>query len=287
VRAVRSHYDVSNDFYRLWLGPSMMYSSALWAASEDPSDLETAHRRKIDFFAARMLPGAGSSVLDVGCGWGYNLRRLVDAHSVSSAVGLTLSAAQYDYIASRPIQDAHIREEAWEAHEPVRRYDAVFSYGAFEHFAPDGSTGPQRVASYREFFGRCFDWLVPGGRLGLETIAHDGAPDTSAPLGRGPLGDYVLQLFPESICPHLCELVLGLEPYFELDVLRSDSQDFARTFRAWLLRLRAREEEASALVGDETVRRFSRYLAASEVQFRTRALTNYRLLLTRRQRIRS
>jgi cyclopropane fatty-acyl-phospholipid synthase-like methyltransferase len=130
------------------------------------------------------------------------------------------------------------------------------------------------------------EWLAPGGRLALETIAHDGAPDTDAPLGRGPLGDFVLSLFPESLCPHLAEIVLGFEPYFELEMLRSDPGDFARTFRAWLIGRRERAREAAAIVGDEVLRQFLRYLAASEIQFRTRAITNYRLVLRRRPEVR-
>src|SRR5262249_13817057 len=153
-------------------------------------------------------------------------------------------------------------------------YDAIVSYGAFEHFARDGMNGPERVSSYRRFFSRCFEWLPEGGLLGLETITHDDAPDTASPLGRGPLGDNVLEIFPESICPHLQEVLLGFEPYFEVTVLQSDAANFARTCRSWLVGLRSNEERARALVGEDTVRRFRRYLAASEAQFRLRTITN-------------
>jgi cyclopropane fatty-acyl-phospholipid synthase-like methyltransferase len=130
------------------------------------------------------------------------------------------------------------------------------------------------------------EWLVPGGRLALETIAHDGAPDTDALLGRGPLGDFVLSLYPESLCPHLGEIVLGFEPFFEVELLRSDPADFARTCRAWLTALREHEPEAAAVAGEQTVRQFRRYLASSEIQFRTRIVTNYRLVLHRRPDVR-
>jgi cyclopropane-fatty-acyl-phospholipid synthase len=96
----------------------------------------------------------------------------------------------------------------------------------------------------------------------------------------------VLEVFPESICPQLCEVLLGFEPYFEVEVLRSDAADFARTCRAWLLGLRASQERAEELVGPETVRRFRRYLVASEAQFRTGVITNYRFVLHRRERVR-
>jgi cyclopropane-fatty-acyl-phospholipid synthase len=176
--------------------------------------------------------------------------------------------------------------ESWQDHVPAGPYDAITSYGAFEHFARDGSRGAERIVAYQRFFEQCFAWLRPGGRVGLETISHDDAPDTSAPLGRGPLGDFVLALFPESFCPHLCELVLGFEPWFEIEALRSAGADFARTFRAWTLALRAAEADAVAAVGRETVHRFRRYLASSEAQFRLGVLTNYRLVLRRRPSVR-
>ena len=195
---------------------------------------------------------AGGRVLDVGCGWGYTIRRLVEHHGVARAVGLTPSAA-----AASPTSPPTPRRasspglERWEDHRPDAPYDAIVSFGAFEHFAPDGSRGPERIAAYRAFFERCWTWLVPGGRLGLETIAHDDAPDTDAPLGRGPLGDVVLGVYPESICPHLSEVVLGFEPWFEVEVLESAAGDFARTMQRWARNLRAHEAEAIALVGED------------------------------------
>jgi cyclopropane-fatty-acyl-phospholipid synthase len=279
---------VSNSFYELWLGPTMMYSSAMWAGTEPAADLERAQQRKIDFFAARALRGAGPRrALDVGCGWGWNLRRLAEAHGVTGATGLTLSQAQADYLIQHPVPGADIRLEDWNDHEPGEPYDAIFSFGAFEHFARDGTTGPQRIAAYRRFFRSCMEWLAPGGRLALETIAHDDAPDTDAPLGRGPLGDFVLSLYPESLCPHLGEIVLGFEPFFEVEVLRSDPGDFARTCRVWLTALREHEHEAVAIAGEQVVRQFRRYLASSEIQFRTRIVTNYRLVLHRRPDVRA
>lgn len=286
VWAVQSHYDVSNEFYEMWLGPTMMYTSGTWVSEHDPADRDAAMLRKIDDFAERVVPSPGATVLDVGCGWGGNLRRLVEHHGVEGGVGLTLSAAQHQWMQERPAAGIDVRLEDWNDHLVEGRYDAVVAYGAFEHFARDGTTRAERVDAYRRFFARCFEWLKPGGRVGLETIAHDAAPDTAWPLGRGPLGDVVLSIFPESICPHLSELVLAFEPYFELEVLRSDAADFARTCRLWHLALRAHEAQAASLVGVDTVRHFRRYLISSEIQFRTGALTNYRVVLRRRPSVR-
>jgi cyclopropane-fatty-acyl-phospholipid synthase len=281
--AVRAHYDLSNDFYASWLGPSMSYSSGLWSAGA--TDDDAAQADKVAFFAER-LGVAGARLLDVGCGWAAQLRPMVERHGAREGVGLTLSAAQAEWVTARPVERTEVRLEGWAEHDPLASYDAVMSFGAFEHFARDGTTGDARVRAYRTFFARCFGWLPEGGRLGLETIAHDDAPDTDAPLGRGPLGDFVLGLYPESLSPHLCELVLGFEPYFLVRELRADGSDFGRTIRAWLSALLAHRGEAEAAVGAETFRRFKTYLAASEVQFRLRAITNYRLVLERRPSVR-
>jgi cyclopropane-fatty-acyl-phospholipid synthase len=282
--AVQSHYDLSNAFYALWLGPTMMYSSGIWDAPT--TTLDQAVTAKIDRFAHDVLPGMRARVLDVGCGWGGALRRMVDEHAVRSGVGLTLSARQQQHLATDPVPGVEIRLESWADHEPTEPYDAIVSFGAFEHFARDGSTGPERIAGYRRFFARCFQWLAPGGRLGLETITHDDAPDTASPLGRGPLGDSVLELYPESLCPHLSEIVLGFEPWFEVELLQSAASDFARTSRAWYLGLRQHEQEAIALVGQDVTTRWRRYLVASELQFRMGTITNVRLVLHRRPAVR-
>ena len=285
TQAVRSHYDLSNDFFALWLGPTMMYTSGWWEPGNLTAPLDEALANKHHRFAAAVGADAGTRVLDIGCGWGGTLRYLAE-HRHASAVGLTLSEAQRVYIDERPTSGVEVRVEGWADHVPDAPYDAALSFGAFEHFARDGSSSEQRVESYRLFFSRMHQWLVPGGRLGLETIAHDDAPDTASIRGRGPLGDIVLALFPESICPHLCEVILGLEPYFQVELLRSDSADFARTFRHWSSALRSNEVAAVSIVGEETVRVYRRYLASSEVQFRMRTLTNLRLVLRRRDQVR-
>jgi cyclopropane-fatty-acyl-phospholipid synthase len=282
TEAVRAHYDVSNDFYRLWLGPTMMYSSGRWEAGAERASLEDAVDNKIDTFVRWTGAAGAGRLLDVGCGWGHTLRRAVQRHGVRTAVGLTPSRAQWEHLIAHPAPGVEPRCERWEDHRPLAPYDAVLTFGAFEHFARDGSTGAERVAAYRSFFRRCYDWLAPDGRVGVETIGHDDAPDTDEPQGRGPLGDTVLSVYPESLCPNLSELVLGFEPWFEVEVLESAAADFARTMQHWTSALRANQQAADDLVGPDRTKQYRRYLIASDVQFRLGVITNYRVVLHRR-----
>ena len=284
--AVESHYDIDNEFYALWLGPTMLYTSGWWEPDDDPADRTGPALRKMDRFAELVLPGPDARVLDVGCGWGSVLNRFVEHHGVASATGLTLSRAQCEWASTRSAAGVKVLLEGWEVHRPADSYDAIVSFGAFEHFARDGSDRAGRVRRYQHFFERCFGWLRPGGRLGLETIVYEDAPDTASPLGRGPLGDAVLGLYPESTCPHLAEVLLGLEPWFHLRMLRTDATDFGLTCRQWSRALRASWADAVTAVGQETAVRFRQYLAASEIQFRLRAITNARLVLQRRDAVR-
>ena len=137
-RFTRSHsksYDVANEFYELWLDPTLCYSCALWDGDEPDSALETAQLRKLDFHANQSQAKGAARVLDVGCGWGLLVRRLVGTHGVRHATGLTLSDAQAAYSAQRPDPRVQINVESWVDHAPEQPYDGIISVGAFEHFA--------------------------------------------------------------------------------------------------------------------------------------------------------
>jgi cyclopropane-fatty-acyl-phospholipid synthase len=101
VEAIRHHYEVGNDFYRLILGPMMMYSGGYWLEGEDDREAhDVAQERKLDAFVDLANAKDAARVLDIGCGWGTMMRRLVDVHGVDQAVGLTLSRTQVAWISS-------------------------------------------------------------------------------------------------------------------------------------------------------------------------------------------
>src|SRR5437660_5758563 len=98
--AIRHHYDVSNEFFALWLDPTMTYSCALW----EPGDtLERAQIRKLDDVLDGVRARGAARLLDVGCGWGSLLRRATESYGVRRAVGLTLSEHQADWLATRSL----------------------------------------------------------------------------------------------------------------------------------------------------------------------------------------
>jgi cyclopropane-fatty-acyl-phospholipid synthase len=269
--AIRAHYDVGEEFFRLWLGEDLVYSAALF---EDGDDLEAAQRRKLDHHIAAAGVKPGSRVLDVGCGWGALVRRL-SQHAGAQAVGLTLSAAQAAWIGRTPVSGVEVREEDWRDHRPREPYDAIVSIGAFEHFARPGLTSAARIAAYREFFAFCRGALKEGGRLSLQTIAFVGADGAMPPF-------FAAEIFPETEPPRIWEPLAAAEDAFELVALRNDRDHYERTLRLWLKALAARHEEAVAVAGEEAVARFNRYMKVAAMAFRIGYICLLRMSFVRR-----
>ena len=281
-RAIRHHYDLSDDFFRIWLGPDMVYSCGWWEAGDGRDSLARAQHRKLDFFADR-LGVRGGRVLDIGCGWGALLDRFVRVHGAASGVGLTLSPSQADFAARRNVAGVSYLLQNWTDHEPAEPYDAVTCIEATEHFASETLSPDEKVEVYRAFFERAASWLRPGGRMGLQLICLDNVGHAGSRAGRGPFADLILgDIFPESMPASLSELVLGWETHFELDEFHDHPRHYQRTFRAWTLAYREQEALARELVGPEACRTYARYFAVGEAVFRLREHSLYRVILTKR-----
>jgi cyclopropane-fatty-acyl-phospholipid synthase len=270
--AIRHHYDLSNDFYALWLDQSRTYSAALW---EQNDTLETAQERKLDYHAKNCDATSGKDYLDVGCGWGSTLFRLVNKYQARSVIGLTLSDAQARYIEQRSVPGVTVKVEGWQAFTPPHAFDGIISIGAFEHFAKPDLSDDEMIEAYRAFFLKCHEWLKPGCSLSLQTIAYGRAK-------RADINKFVLEhIFPESDLPALWQIVKAVEGLFDVVSFRNDRNHYADTFRHWATRLSARRAEAVALVGKEKVETYQKYQGLFTIGFHTGAMDLYRLHLRR------
>lgn len=273
--AIEYHYDVGRDFYRLWLGPRLVYSCALWSGELD-DDLEAAQSAKLDWHATGARVDGVSRVLDVGCGWGAMLNYLTEERHVGHVTGLTLSS---DQASATPLSDrVEVRLEDWRDHEPPCPYDAIVSIGAFEHFSRADLPRTERRSIYRSFFERCAGWLDEGGRMSLQTIGWEDY-DPATRIGTSFFND---EIFPDSALPQLSDIVEASERRFRLLAFRSDADQYANTLRLWQQRLETNKAHASELVGQETYRRYLRYLRLSRAMFDRGESTLFRIVFERR-----
>jgi cyclopropane-fatty-acyl-phospholipid synthase len=253
-----------NEFFALFLDPSMTYSCAYF--ERDDMSLAEAQRAKIDLALGKCDLHPGRRLLDIGCGWGATLRRAVERWDVR-AIGLTLSQKQHDLARARlaDLRDrADVRLAGWEEFdEPV---DRIVSIGAFEHF---------REERYAAFFEKCRRLLPADGRLLLHTIVWV-EPDVLAERGIDVgfedvqflkfIGRKIFpggQLRPPSVIRRYAEAagfavtqVQGLRPHY------------ARTLEQWANNLQAAREQAIALTSAEVYETYMHYLTGCSRYFR-------------------
>ncbi|CAA9470784.1 MAG: Cyclopropane-fatty-acyl-phospholipid synthase [uncultured Solirubrobacteraceae bacterium] len=254
ARAVRHHYDVSNDFFALFLDASMTYSCGIF--SEGARTLEEAQAAKRALICTKLRLGQDDRVLDVGCGWGSFAVQAATEHG-AQVTGITLSAPQAEVARARAeaagvadrvdIRVADYRDLAGE------RFDAIASIGMVEH------VGEPRADEYAL---RLAALLRPGGRLlnhGIARLRHTRA----AP---GPFSERYV--FPDAVPLHLSRVLLALERAgFETHHVEGFAPDYAETLRHWAERLDARRDEAERLAGAERVRVWRLYLRAARNGF--------------------
>lgn len=265
--AVRHHYDVSNRFYEILLGPSMTYSCAVWPSAE--ATLEEAQAGKHELICAKLGLRPGMRLLDVGCGWGSTAVHAAATRGVR-AVGVTLSPPQAELARKRAAGAgvSHLVEVRVQDYRDVDDgpYDAVSSVGMFEH------VGAARLA---EYLGRLFRLLRPGGRLLNHGISRP--PGASARLARaGFLNRYV---FPDGELHEVGSVVTcAQEAGFEARHLESLREHYALTCRAWVRNLMAGWDEAVAEAGLARARIWRLYLTASALNFEAGRTAVHQLL---------
>lgn len=253
--AISHHYDVSNDFYRLLLGPSMTYSCAVW---ETPSvGLDAAQEAKYELVARKLGLRSGMRLLDVGCGWGGMVLHAARHHGVR-AVGVTLSAEQAAF-AARRVAEAGLDDRVEIRLADYRDvndgpYDAISSIGMFEH------VGNKHLRNYVESLS---GMLAPGGRLLNHGIAR---PAGAQPMGnRGFIQRYV---FPDGELQEIGRVVTAIQNA-GLEVRHTENlrEHYALTLRAWVDNLERSYPRAVTMVGEGRARVWRLYLAGSALGF--------------------
>jgi cyclopropane-fatty-acyl-phospholipid synthase len=267
-RAVRHHYDVSNDFFRLMLGESMTYSCALF--SQGAPTLEDAQQAKLELVCTKLALTPGKRVLDVGCGWGSFALHAAEDHGVH-VVGITLSEPQATLARQRAEErgladrvDIRVMDYRELAGEP---FDAVASIGMVEH------VGSSQIDLYARQVARL---VKPGGRVLNHGIARLRPGDPEA----GPFSERYV--FPDGAPLHLSRIQLALERAgLETEHVEGLRLDYAETLRHWAANIDANIDEATRLAGPERVRVWRLYLRAARRGFESGFTSIYQVRCSR------
>ena len=262
--AIAHHYDVSNDFYRIVLGPSLTYSCAVW--SDTTTTLEQAQANKYELICRKLALAPGMRLLDIGCGWGGMLIHAAQQYDVR-AVGVTLSRPQAD-LARKRVAELGLTDQIDVRFADFRDvddgpYDAISSIGMFEHVG---------LTELDRYFRRCRTLLAPRGRMvnhGISRPAHTRRKDhvRFAPrwLGRGFTDRYV---FPDGELHEVGTVVSAMQRAgFEVRHLESLREHYAKTLRWWVANLEAGWDDAVRDVGPGRARVWRLYMAAAAVGF--------------------
>ncbi|HNA52638.1 MAG TPA: cyclopropane mycolic acid synthase family methyltransferase [Mycobacterium sp.] len=263
---IQAHYDISDDFYRLFLDPTQTYSCAYF--ERDDMSLEEAQFAKIDLALGKLGLAPGMTLLDIGCGWGATMMRAVERYDVN-VVGLTLSRNQAAHVqqlldSSDSPRSKRVLLEGWEKFdEPV---DRIVSIGAFEHF------GFER---YTRFFDMAFNALPADGVMLLHTIT---GLHPNQMIERGlPLSFefarfakfIVTEIFPGGRLPSIPMVEEhATAAGFEVARVQSLQPHYARTLDLWAEALESRRDEAIAIQSQEVYDRYMKYLTGCSKMFR-------------------
>jgi cyclopropane-fatty-acyl-phospholipid synthase len=268
--AIRFHYDLSNNFYRLWLDEAMVYSCALFSRKDE--DLDAAQIHKLDHICRKLGLKRDDRLLDIGCGWGGLLLHAAQNYGIRGE-GITLSEKQAEFARARIVaaglQDRlSIRIQDYREVKEWDSYDAISSVGMVEH------VGRTKLPDY---FQQAWRLLKPGGLflnhgIGLGPIPQ---PDQS--------GSFIQQyVFPDTDLRSIGEILGVAEASrFEIRDVESLREHYALTLRIWVTRLEQHHKEALQYVEEPVYRIWRLYMAGCAHGFQIGQLSVYQTLLTK------
>ena len=270
---VAHHYDVSNDFYRLWLDEDMQYSCAYWADVGDT--LDQAQLAKKAHIAAKLDLKPGQKVLDIGCGWG-GMALYLNRIAGVEVLGITLSEEQLKLARERAEAAGVADKVQFElldyrilAKRATGQFDRIVSVGMFEHVG---------VPHFASFFRACANLLKDDGVMLLHTIGRMGRPGATDAFTRK-------YIFPGGYIPALSETLAASE---KVKFIHSDIENlrlhYAMTLRAWYARVCDNRAGIIAQHGERFYRMWIFYLAGATAAFEYGGMCNYQIQYIRNRR---
>lgn len=267
-KQISFHYDIGNEFYRLWLDESMSYSCAYF--KNDTDTLYQAQVQKVDHILEKLHLEKGMTLLDIGCGWGFLLKRAAEKYGVKG-VGITLSKEQYQKF-SEDIKREGLTEKLEvkimdyrELEKSGLEFDRVVSVGMLEHVGR---------GNYDLFFKNVNSVLKPGGLFLLHYISalkeYDGDPWIKK------------YIFPGGMIPSLREIIdlLPDNQFYTLDV-ESLRRHYSKTLLCWRENFMSHREEIKTIMGEEFTRMWELYLASCAATFHNGIIDLHQILVSK------
>jgi cyclopropane-fatty-acyl-phospholipid synthase len=256
-------YDVSNDFFRLWLDKRMVYTCALF---ENTNDLDTAQFNKLKWFYEAVKAAPDKRLLDIGCGWGGTMEFFAQEMGVKDVTGITLSRAQYEQIQAKSLPALSVECVSYRDYQPNEKFDAVVSIGMFEHIATSQQAiAGEHVSLYRDYFRRAWEWTTPGAWFALQSVISLRVP--RKPIDVREIGWVTSTIFPGAITPRLEAILSSALPYWEVMEIHTRRDHYAKTTTEWLQRLCNHQEIIEERWGKEKFSEYNRYLNACIMAF--------------------
>jgi cyclopropane-fatty-acyl-phospholipid synthase len=271
AEAIRYHYDVSNEFYGLFLDPAMVYSCAYFENGDE--DLATAQQKKIDHILTKIGVRPGHTLLDIGCGWGALVLRAAQKFG-ARCVGVTLSERQHD-LARQRVREAGLQDRIEIRLQDYRdvegQFDRITSVGMFEH------VGLQHLTAY---FGKVGSLLAPGGVVMNHGITTTDIKERSSPFGGGDFIDKYV--FPNGEVAHLSTVVSTMQQGgLEVRDVENLRRHYARTCSLWAENFERNAAQLRQVADAKTFRIWHVYLAGCAYAFAHDWISLYQIVCTK------
>lgn len=262
---IHTHYDLGNDFFKLWLDPTMTYSCAYFKSEEET--LEQAQMNKVNHILNKLFLKDGETILDIGCGWGTLMLSAVKQYGVK-ATGITLSQEQYDFIQEK-IKKEHLEDSCNVLLMDYRElsgvtYDHIVSVGMFEH------VGEKHL---EEYFSVIQKLLKPSGSALIHGITRQQGGAYNAWLNK--------YIFPGGYVPGLAEIISDITVNdLQVTDMESLRRDYQKTLEHWTYNFHQVKDTVVETRGDTFYRMWDMYLQACAASFESGNIDVMQYLLT-------